>query len=291
MRTIDKIKELIIKLGGTPSEKPRVNDQLDKLCGCQFGVKSWNDLTDRPFGEEKAEVILEFDGDLTGREVVSRDDASYVKVTDSVLTADKAIGSTVRMTFGDELQEFLITSDNVTVTDRELHIAPEDMTAVFSVIEPGDGLSVGTYFFVYLNEDVAVAYIQSISCLTTEGIVVKTLDEKYLPESVKYTSNIIQCDEEISAGVRIPVDIETLKAIRKSIDCGKLPFFRNYEDVYCPISYNIESNLLHMNFVLVKFVNEEYGDKTLQVKEIFIIQEDENTLYVGCKYGEYTPNS
>ena len=52
MRTIDKIKELIIKLGGTPSEKPRVNDQLDKLCGCQFGVKSWNDLTDRPFGEE-----------------------------------------------------------------------------------------------------------------------------------------------------------------------------------------------------------------------------------------------
>lgn len=37
MRTIDKIKNLIEKFGGSPSNSPRIKDQLDCLCGCNLG--------------------------------------------------------------------------------------------------------------------------------------------------------------------------------------------------------------------------------------------------------------
>lgn len=37
MRTVEKIKDLIVKLGGHPSNSPRIKDQIDCLCGCEIG--------------------------------------------------------------------------------------------------------------------------------------------------------------------------------------------------------------------------------------------------------------
>ena len=73
------------------------------------GAKSWNDLTDKPFGDES--VTIEWDGDSTGK--VTLLGGVFTKVSDLLLEPSDLIGGTlVVMYYGEELEDTL-TDENL----------------------------------------------------------------------------------------------------------------------------------------------------------------------------------
>lgn len=56
---VEKLKNLITKFGGNSEDVQSVDEALDRLCACEIGggVSSWNDMTDKPFGEVTETII------------------------------------------------------------------------------------------------------------------------------------------------------------------------------------------------------------------------------------------
>ena len=134
MRTIDKIKDLIVKLGGTPSEKPRVNDQLDKLCGCSFGAKSYNDLNDKPF-ETIPEIIVEWDNEIkSGMTVV-----------------DYGVDSTAMKQASCKISDYIPTINQIKNSKTEMFVPNTgivDYPEANSYYDMGDHVVLNAYCFI-----------------------------------------------------------------------------------------------------------------------------------------------
>lgn len=159
------------------------------------GTVSWNDLTDKPFGDEN--VTIEWDGDATGRLVTMEGSSeagayAYYKVSDYTPTVD-------------ELQDghftHVIELDG-TVTANEFPILAQDLTEstgismiglysesqnggvpagfVFPEAVSAEGLNAeaGIYFYGRLEGDSP----EHISSLTYGSL--KKLDPKYLPDDI-----------------------------------------------------------------------------------------------------------
>jgi hypothetical protein len=181
------------------------------------GVSSWNDLTDKPFGTETTEGVITFDGDYSKYEYGKLGDMVLVHTSDEVLTIDDLTEATIRVVqpstgsfidatylsgsggvrdFGAEVIDYAEMGINAYSVNVTLHTSIEngsmgvmsvggDITSLQAV-----GLPIskeGTYFIYSEDKDY---YVESVSCLTGLVETVKTLDEKYVPDSVVLESEL-----------------------------------------------------------------------------------------------------
>ena len=151
---------------------------------------------------EKEERIVEFNGDLTGREYLPFNETTFgVKVSDKVLTESDLIGSTIELYIGG-IFELPVTSDMIIYDNGSIGVAVEGDLVVASVPDSWNGFSKGTYFVysyekVYTDDEeyyVEEIYTHSISCLTEEGSIYHQLDENYIPDTIARKSDIGNVD-------------------------------------------------------------------------------------------------
>lgn len=221
------------------------------------GVTSWNDLTDKPFGEVPGEGVLEFNGDLTDREYVAINElCGYVKVSDKVLTESEVIGSTMTFSTVSENLTVSISADMVDSFPGGISVVDIDMTYITSVREPSDDYTAGTYFLV-LHGDDGIYCVRSISCLTEEKTVVKPIDEKYLPDSVKGKGvDIIHDTRSYTVGETEIIEQDIVDAIRESLVNGNMPVIWNdrkqfYPSYYEPSAFDADRTSLSIRFIHV----------------------------------------
>lgn len=148
------------------------------------GIASWNDLIDKPFGENAAGATITWDGNADGLVVAGNPAEGWglYKVSDSVFTNEQiknavvtdSTGTTMKIADSWEsmLNNGLITDDAV-ATDGVTIIRTPSAT-VFGLIFP----EVGTYMYRDNGQ-----YITS-AAFPAE---IKQIDEKYIPDSVKPT--------------------------------------------------------------------------------------------------------
>jgi hypothetical protein len=174
-------------------ERMKIGDGVSVIGKLPFYSGSWNDLADKPFGEE-ATVVNEplnitWDGNTDGLVSVG---GMYWKISDAVLTDDQLKLCTLTMndasvTEMGESWDFLAGMGHISATEDYTQIS-----VVLACVRKA-GVTIGDFTFPEVGCYASVfneKYITSIT--TTEPIeqtktVVKKIDEKYL--------NIIQDDD------------------------------------------------------------------------------------------------
>lgn len=165
------------------------------------GVTSWNDLTDKPFGEES--VIIEWDGNTEGRDAFEFDtETIYYKVSDVVPSREELVGHTIEWTVNGSIHsmeqsmiEFLeqhtgcfIFNYCIVVQDTEITINDKAYTAP----------STGVYFLKMAENDYGCSLDYEVTDL-------RYLDEKFIPNTIARKSDI---SEVGSGGVTSWNDLE-----------------------------------------------------------------------------------
>ena len=138
------------------------------------GASSWNDLDDRPFGEETVYGdTLTWDGNTEGLEVA---EGVYYKVSDIVPTMEYcANGGVITVSDGRTLN---VVNKDVMQDGTNIIIKPGNVPFAFVVTSDADGFSPGLYL---LNAD--GMYVSSLTINGYNGFpatTVKQLDNKYL---------------------------------------------------------------------------------------------------------------
>lgn len=169
---------------------------VKRLQADKVGVTSWNGLEDKPFGEEikvvNEPLNITWDGNTEG--LVSSSDGWLWKISDAVLTNEQIKSATI--TAGSEsvslsnVWEQLIVGEDVVCAEGFAFCRKSGAS---------DGYSTYPEAGIYsISKD--GAFVSSIT--TTEPVeqtktVVKPIDEKYLPDSVKGggTASAIPDDE------------------------------------------------------------------------------------------------
>ena len=165
------------------------------LGGSGGGASSWNDLADKPFGEEVTEGVLVYDGDISKHETANWQGYPVPKMSDKALTKDDLVGSICVICNVDSNGN--CTKDQHIIEAEDIMDVPLDEAgaiAAYMVIVGIQGMAIsvimdlsemglplGTYFFDVPGSNGAHSYCESISCLTGEVETIKTIDEKYLP--------------------------------------------------------------------------------------------------------------
>ena len=211
---IDKIKSSLEKKvdkeeGKTLSSNDFTTAEKTKLAGIENGAEvnvqsdwSQNDesaddyIKGRTHWVETVEGVIEFNGDLTDREYLPFNETTFgVKVSDKVLTESDLIGSTLCLSSGGGI---VVTADMVMHDNGSVGVVLMGVPFVATVPDEWNGFSKGTYFVYYTekiytddeNYYVEEMYTRSISCLTWENTIVKTIDEKFIPDSIARTAVI-----------------------------------------------------------------------------------------------------
>ena len=181
----------------------KIGDGTTKVNDLPFynekGQADWNQndsvaddyIKNRTHWVEQEERLVEFNGDLTGREYLSFKENTFgVKVSDKVLTESDLIGSTITAYYGESF-ELPVTADMIYIEDGAIGVMM-DALLVASVSDTWNGFSKGTYFLynreimydIDGNEIIEELWVQSISCLTEEGSIYHQLDENYIPDTI-----------------------------------------------------------------------------------------------------------
>ncbi len=155
--------------------------------GSGGGVSSWNDLTDKPFGEVvETTNSITWDGNPEGKEIVSVDGGAYVKVSDATITTAAMIGGSYTTAFvsNESLVEAIDESVIHTVADGFSIVGQRSDIAVVDKDEVNlDGIifTRGIYFFFADG----FFYVSNLTLSSDIDVLsIKKIDEKYLPESV-----------------------------------------------------------------------------------------------------------
>lgn len=189
------------------------------------GVSSWNDLTDKPFGEEGGGLgAITWDG--VGDYVLEDESgpaASFIKVSDVVFNVSDLVGAA--MAFSDDEQidytgslafsendvmsffEYMgedpgeavpnhgaVAFMNGTSTDSTGTTSATKIPVVFSIPEFNTeqaewGMAAGTYFIRFApTSEGKIIYLQSI---TFPGGTIKTLDEKFIPDTIARKADVV----------------------------------------------------------------------------------------------------
>jgi hypothetical protein len=141
------------------------------------GSTSWNDLTDKPFGEAVQRIV--FNGNIEGKETVDANGVLFVKVSDEPVSEESIIGGKYTVTpLADDAPSgtTIITEDMLRPTGQMCIVGEGYVVSVSvdgAVVPWGDTLNRGVYFAFadgafYCSE---LVYKQ-----------VKKIDEKYLPD-------------------------------------------------------------------------------------------------------------
>ena len=152
-------------------------DVLDDECLPKdaVGVKSWNDLKDKPFGEETytGEITIEWDGDPTGKPVVFFDDLAIVKLSDLTPEPSELIGGVA-----------VVGGETHTITEEFIVDAREQGAPAIIVAE---GLFVlyeafATYNITEPGTYVVAGFPTATLTYTGQLTTINKLDPKYLPD-------------------------------------------------------------------------------------------------------------
>lgn len=203
---------------GLPFNMEKIPTELlpeDIGTGGGGGVSSWNDLTDRPFGETIVKGdTLTWDGDMTGKvyaemEIPVDDEgntttAYVVKVSDAIPTFEELqsggiitahMGGTSNvMEWGNDKDLHYIDMGNAMLDENGLSlpvIAKEDNTNVmgmFTLPEKGVYIMSAPAMGVYVGSFTINNYTGF------EATEVKTIDPKYLPESHQFGEITVMSD-------------------------------------------------------------------------------------------------
>ena len=155
------------------------------------GASSWNDLTDKPFGEVYSDTLT-WDGDSTGLvSVVMLDMPEYgvrqnlVKVSDAVPTAeDFSNGVSCVMSDGSVYTEITSADDDIIVAEGCIVVLHDNCTLPNGVFVE----KAGTYFVEGLVDGDPPSYAASITINGYTGFgSVKTIDTKYIPDTIQRT--------------------------------------------------------------------------------------------------------
>ena len=157
------------------------------------GVTSWNDLTDKPFGEV-GKAPITWDGVIGDRVTFATEGSGvFIKVSDKALSVDDLLGSTVTLNTGVELtfteemiEEFgaVVKGYVAVVSSSEANVpANEEGTIVVPEI--------GTYF-MYTAEEGMYA-----TSLIFPGGGIKTLDEKFIPDTIARADDVTALVTEV----------------------------------------------------------------------------------------------
>ena len=152
------------------------------------GVSSWNDLTDKPFGDSPTGGdALKWDGNTEG--LVSAGGSAY-KVSDAIPTmADLANGCTITLSTG---ETFEITADNMgdLVIDFTVSGMPGIAIAEFALIALEDNADLSEIYGSFVAPKKGV-YFMNLDGMFTSSLTIpgytgfpstKKIDPKYLPE-------------------------------------------------------------------------------------------------------------
>lgn len=134
------------------------------------GVSSWNDLTDKPFGEETIVILPETE--LVFEEM----DGMPIAMLDYALFQDIIVGTAVKVTWGGTVYECIAT-----FAERDLIIGNKFLLGE----DTGEPFCIGVQFEEGFVMAIALdgSATQTVS-IETESI--KTLDPKYLPEALRF---------------------------------------------------------------------------------------------------------
>lgn len=178
-KTISKtIDEIYI-----PDTIARIEDIPEGFSG------SWNDLEDKPFYEENVQTIIEWDGSTDGRDSVSPTDGlTLVKVHDLVDATD-LIGATLYLSDGNTI---VLTSDNIaSETDMYIIMDPSSYNTYLYGVQ---ALSVSGITFPSTGLYAAVGDVY-FTKLELGEVIIHTIDEKFIPDSIIAQSDWNQTDE------------------------------------------------------------------------------------------------
>lgn len=163
-------------------------------------VASWDNLENRPFGEEGLMPIT-WDGVVGDRVTATLSGASsgtvYVKVSNSVLSVEDCNGATLVFNDG---ESYTVTSENndIVETSGGISLYEASVLAIsdpesFSATLSGNFTESGIYFM--MQNDYHTASI-------TFPLSIKTLDEKFIPDTIVRTSDLesIVTKEELENG-------------------------------------------------------------------------------------------
>ena len=188
------------------------------------GVVSWNDLTDKPFGEEGSGAVIEWDGNTEGMEILlpfGEGTDETVKLSGHTPTPDDLIGGNITMVMDGEATSIELTPETVEMFkegQREAvdafffgdyaFIAYSDTFTSMSgkeVTVPGPGI------YSSLPDMGAMGYLAHLSYGST---TIKTIDEKFIPDSIARVSDI----EKIAANSAVdnPVFTSSISMGRKA---------------------------------------------------------------------------
>ena len=182
------------------------------------GVSSWNDLTDKPFGD----AVVTFDGNLDGKTVVSPNGGVYlVKVSDNVLSESECVGANVAVSLcGYE--------NTITVVGTQDFTSEFGISGFTPVVDNFAGLpyvvifresgtvmeqevSSGTYF-LYMEDD-GLVYTKSFDALKQ----VKTIAPKYLPDylpSIETIDPVFNGDPTVWESIYLGPDYNDAYAVK-----------------------------------------------------------------------------
>lgn len=148
-------------------------------------IKSWNDLTDRPFGEN----VYYFSSDNTYEDTVTDEDNTYYKITDTTIAMNDVLGATLKLSgwlpingpFVEETASITITPEIIvgqnehyyTIMSMVYVIMDEEYTIPDTELTFTRGIWVGA-----ANEADNVYISLSKPTFTTQ------LDEKYIPDNI-----------------------------------------------------------------------------------------------------------
>ena len=156
------------------------------------GVSSWNNLTDKPFGEETVTLDIHWDGEIGDKPYVSMRGEHFVHVSDCVLNSANAfIGIT--MTYfevdGDVKTEQTMTIESGHVMEMHGMI----MVGENLIVIPYDNFDFGGLIFPKAGIYFAKFSDMYTSSLVGESTVVNKLDSKYTNNpvvvNITYTYN------------------------------------------------------------------------------------------------------
>lgn len=216
--TLNTLNELARALGEDPNFATTVATQIGTLedkvgdksvseqitSALESREVSWNDLKDKPFGEEGEGATITWDGNGNDRQSFNYSvfpSAVFYKISDEVISIDDILGSTVRTILSYDgkgnVIEATLTENNVyyleDLTGKDVVYVEDDETLIAiivnkstefrdfnTIVEPG-------VYFGYHDWDGETYHITS---LTYGSSTIKTLDEKFIPYTIARKSDL-----------------------------------------------------------------------------------------------------
>lgn len=152
---------------------------------------SWNELTDKPFGEEGSGAVIEWDCNTEGRDTFSLGAQTFVKFSDNTPDSTELVGGTLKATAGGQVQESPISNiqnGNGCYFAETVILVVKDTNVEWnghSAVAPSTGM--------YIMSDASAA-CDSVTIVYGGGSSIKTLDEKYIPDTIARISDIQNID-------------------------------------------------------------------------------------------------